>query len=297
MLEQAKPHNSASAPNMPAKKKSPTKAKEPEPDVEQFGQEALDAAVEAFKNGKPIMVFDSAFRERETDLLWPASAADSEVIRRLRKDCGGLLFLAIGNEIGEMFGLPWLQDIHTTPENIARWPVLDELKTNDLQYDTKSAFTLSINHRNTYTGITDRDRALTTRRFAELVGELPKDVTQDDARKALGKEFRTPGHIPVCREAPGGLGTRQGHTELAVSIARLAGVAACTIGAEMLEPNGEKSLPFSEALKYAKKHKIPFVTGKDLLVAHKLNVNIVEEKLNKKQKTEVEEETNGSKAE
>jgi 3,4-dihydroxy 2-butanone 4-phosphate synthase len=231
-------------------------------------------------------------RNRETDLLWPASAATPEVIRTLRKDCGGLLFLAIGNEIGEMFGLPWLQDIHTTPENIARWPVLDHLKTNDLQYDTKSAFTLSLNHRNTYTGITDRDRALTTKRFAELVTELGPTTAPDAARVALGKEFRTPGHIPVCREAPGGLGTRQGHTELAVSIARLAGVAACTIGAEMLEPNGEKSLPFPEALKYAKKHKIPFVTGKDLLVAHKLNVDVVEEKLNKRQKGGFSEESN-----
>ena len=228
---------------------------------------------------------------RETDLLWPASAANPEVIRKLRKDCGGLLFLAIGNEIGEMFGLPWLQDIHTTPENIARWPVLDELKTNDLQYDTKSAFTLSLNHRETYTGITDKDRALTTRRFAELVSELPSGIDVAEARKALGKEFRTPGHIPVCREAPGGLGTRQGHTELAVSIARLAKVAACTIGAEMLEPNGEKSLPFSEALKYAKKHKIPFVTGKDLLKAHGINVNTVEEKLNKRLKAEAENGT------
>jgi 3,4-dihydroxy 2-butanone 4-phosphate synthase len=185
-----------------------------------------------------------------------------------------------------------LQDIHTTPDNIAKWPILDELKTNDLQYDTKSAFTLSLNHRNTYTGITDRDRALTTKRFADLVAELPKDIDEKDARKALGKEFRTPGHIPVCREAPGGLATRQGHTELAVSIARLANVTACTIGAEMLEPNGEKSLPFSEALKYAKKHKIPFVTGKDLLKAHNLNVNVVEEKLNKRMKQE-EAERNG----
>ena len=47
---------------MPAKKKSPVK--EATPDVEEFGQEALNEAVAAFKAGKPIMVFDSAFRER-----------------------------------------------------------------------------------------------------------------------------------------------------------------------------------------------------------------------------------------
>ena len=40
--------------------------------------------------------------------------------------------------------------------------------TNDLQYDSRSAFTLSLNHRDTFTGITDRDRSLTTRRFSEL---------------------------------------------------------------------------------------------------------------------------------
>ena len=59
------------------------------------------------------MIFDSSFREQETDLLWPASAATPRIMRRLRKDCGGLLFLAIGNEVGELFGLPWLQDIHS----------------------------------------------------------------------------------------------------------------------------------------------------------------------------------------
>ena len=113
----------------------------------------------------------SGFRfhsERLNDLLWPAQYASPDVIRKLRQDCGGLLFLAIGEEIGSMFDLPWLQDIHVHPTLTALHPVLDLLKTNDLQYDTRSAFTLSINHRETYTGITDRDRALTTRRFGEL---------------------------------------------------------------------------------------------------------------------------------
>jgi len=228
----------------------------------------VEQAVAAFAAGDPVMVFDSAFRERETDLLWPADAAMPEVMRTLRRDCGGLLFLAVGNEVGELFGLPWLQDIHSHPALVEENPVLAELVTDDLQYDTRSAFTVSINHRDTYTGITDRDRALTTRRFGELAGELLASAASgEEARVALGAEFRTPGHIPVCRESPQGLRTRQGHTELAVAIARLSGHSPCTIGAEMLQPDGDGALPVEDAREYARKHGIPMITGADILEA------------------------------
>jgi len=234
--------------------------------------DGVEDAIRAFSQGKPVMVFDSDFREKETDLLWPATAATPAVMRRLRIDCGGLLFLAIGNEIGEMFDLPWLQDLHTHEKLVEDNPVLSHLITNDLQYDTRSAFTLSINHRDTYTGITDRDRSLTTKRFGELSGELmEKSISGEDAYKALGNEFRTPGHIPVCRESPGGLSSRQGHTELAVAIARLAGQVPATIGAEMLQPDGDGALSVEDARSYASKYKIPMITGDDLLNA--LNIN------------------------
>jgi len=221
-------------------------------------------AIKAFSLGEPVMIFDSDFRERETDLLWPAAKATPEIMRRLRKDCGGLLFLAIGDEVGEKFGLPWLQDLHSTPSIVSENPVLGQLITNDLQYDSRSAFTLSLNHRKTYTGITDRDRALTTRRFGELAGEM-HDRSNSEAMEALGEEFRTPGHIPLCRESPGGLSKRQGHTELAVAIARLSGNIPCTIGAEMLDPEGDGALSLQDARKYAEEHGIPMITGKDIL--------------------------------
>ena len=234
--------------------------------------DSVEEAIRAFSQGKPVMVFDSDFREKETDLLWPATAATPAVMRRLRIDCGGLLFLAIGNEIGEMFDLPWLQDLHTHEKLVEDNPVLSHLITNDLQYDTRSAFTLSINHRDTYTGITDRDRSLTTKRFGELSGELMEEsISGEDAYKALGNEFRTPGHIPVCRESPGGLSSRQGHTELAVAIARLAGQVPATIGAEMLQSDGDGALSVEDARSYASKYKIPMITGEDLLNA--LNID------------------------
>jgi len=228
--------------------------------------ELIRLASEAFANGKPVMVFDSDFRECETDLLWPAAAATPAIMRRLRQDCGGLLFLAVGDDVGEKFGLPWLQDLHTHPALVEQNPVLGALITDDLQYDTRSAFTLSLNHRDTFTGITDHDRALTTRRLGELAEEM-KDSSAIDAMASLGKEFRTPGHIPLCREAPGGLKTRQGHTELAVAIARLAGLMPCTIGAEMLQPDGDRALSVKDARAYAAKHQIPMLTGEDIMKA------------------------------
>jgi 3,4-dihydroxy 2-butanone 4-phosphate synthase len=228
----------------------------------------VQEAVRAFKNGRPVCLFDSEKREGETDLLFPAATATPATMRQLRKDCGGLLFLAIGHEVGERFGLPFLQDLHTTSDAVQRHPVLDHLVTNDLRYDARSAFTLSLNHRETYTGITDHDRALTTRRFAELAQAcLEAETPSEEAMALLGQEFRTPGHIPVCREASGGLSVRQGHTELAVGLARLAGTTPVVIGAEMLQPDGDYALSVDDARRWAAEHGIPFLEGAEVVAA------------------------------
>ena len=225
----------------------------------------MEAAISAFHTGLPVCLFDAENREGETDLLFPAEFAQPETMRQLRFDCGGLLFLAIGHEVGEKFGLPYLQDLHMDETLMEKHPVLHALQTDDLQYDTRSAFTLSINHRQTFTGITDHDRSLTTRRFAQLYSEVCDSGV--NAIEALGKEFRTPGHIPVCRESKGGLSSRQGHTELAVGLARLAGVTPVVIGAEMLQPDGDLALSVSEARIWAAERDIPFLTGKELMLA------------------------------
>ena len=85
------------------------------------------------------MIFDSSFREQTG---YYGLLHTSPIMRRL-KDCGGLLFLAIGNEVGELFGLPWLQDIHSHPNLVEKNPILSELITDDLKYDSKSAFIVS----------------------------------------------------------------------------------------------------------------------------------------------------------
>lgn len=229
----------------------------------------VSAAVAAFVRGDPVCLFDAENREGETDLLFPAQAAVPATMRQLRQDCGGLLFLAIGHEVGEKFDLPFLQDIYMNEQLVREHPVLFSLQTNDLQYDSRSAFTLSINHRDTFTGITDRDRALTTRRFAELYAEL-SSATAEQSLTSLGREFRTPGHIPVCRETEGGLRIRQGHTELAVGLARLAKMTPVVIGAEMLQPDGDAALSVTDARKWAAERDIPFLTGSELIAALEL---------------------------
>ena len=229
---------------------------------------SVEEAVAAFSNGLPVCLFDSEKREGETDLLFSAEHATPATMRQLRQDCGGLLFLAIGHEVGERFGLPFLQDLHTHEELVKQFDVLQELVTNDLRYDSRSAFTLSLNHRDTYTGITDKDRCLTTKRFAELTNEVfNQDINKKEAKKLLGQEFRTPGHIPVCRETEGGLSRRQGHTELAVGLARLSKVTPVVIGAEMLQPDGDLALSVEDARKWAIERGIPFLEGVDIVQA------------------------------
>ena len=229
---------------------------------------SIEEAVAAFSNGLPVCLFDSEKREGETDLLFSAQHATPATMRQLRQDCGGLLFLAIGHEVGERFGLPFLQDLHTHEALMNQFDVLQELVTNDLRYDSRSAFTLSLNHRDTYTGITDKDRSLTTRRFAELTNQVfENNIDGKEAKRLLGQEFRTPGHIPVCRETEGGLSLRQGHTELAVGLARLSNVTPVVIGAEMLQPDGDLALSVEDAKQWASERGIPFLEGADIISA------------------------------
>ncbi len=229
---------------------------------------SIEEAVSAFYNGLPVCLFDSEKREGETDLLFSAQHATPATMRQLRQDCGGLLFLAIGHEVGERFGLPFLQDLHTHEALMNQFDVLQELVTNDLRYDSRSAFTLSLNHRDTYTGITDKDRSLTTRRFAELTNQVfENNIDDKEAKRLLGQEFRTPGHIPVCRETKGGLSRRQGHTELAVGLARLSNVTPVVIGAEMLQPDGDLALSVEDAKQWASERGIPFLEGADIISA------------------------------
>lgn len=171
----------------------------------------------------------------------------------------------ISHPAAQNLQLPFLTDLFSDVST--EYPVLEALVANDIPYDTKSSFSLYINHRKTFTGITDNDRSLTMKKFAELV-KRTKDKDSKTAVTELGKEFRSPGHIPICIASEKLLNERKGHTELVISLLEMAGLTLVGSGCEIMGEHG-KALPKEDAKKYAEKNNLIFLEGNDIIKAWK----------------------------
>ena len=212
-----------------------------------------------------MLVFDDDGREKETDFFIASEFLKPQMIRTMRKDGGGLIFLMISSEIGKLFELPYISDMFTHLNST--FPVLHHLEANDIPYDTKSSFSLYINHRNTFTGITDEDRCQTMKRFSLLSKQVLQEKN-DHPIQQFGKEFRSPGHIPICIASDRPLSNRFGHTELAISLLTMAGLTPIASGCEIMGDNG-KALSKEKAKQYAKEHDLCFLEGKEIIEAWK----------------------------
>jgi 3,4-dihydroxy 2-butanone 4-phosphate synthase len=225
--------------------------------------EKINQAISDLKRGKFILIFDNDSREAETDLVIASEFVTPESIKTMRKDGGGLIFLMISKEIADELQLPFLADMYSKIEN--RYPVLKKLVPDDIPYDAKSSFSLYVNHRETFTGITDNDRSLTMKKFAELAKKLG-NLNDGKALDLFGKEFRSPGHVPICIAAKSLLNERKGHTELVISILKLAGLTPIGSGCEIMGDNG-KALSKDKVKKYAKDHDLVFLEGSEIVKA------------------------------
>jgi 3,4-dihydroxy 2-butanone 4-phosphate synthase len=223
----------------------------------------IQQALSELKRGRFVLVYDDDDREGETDFVIASQYVTPESIRTMRQDGGGLIFLMISNEIAHQFKLPFLADLYTNIEK--KYPVLHALAPTDIPYDTKSSFSLYVNHRETFTGITDNDRSLTITRFTQLVDRVKKDAKLDPVLE-LGKEFRSPGHVPICIASERLLAERKGHTELVVSLLKMAGFHPVGSGCEIMGDNG-KALSKDETIRYAKKKNYVFLEGKEIIHA------------------------------
>ncbi|MFH0860054.1 MAG: 3,4-dihydroxy-2-butanone-4-phosphate synthase [Candidatus Altiarchaeota archaeon] len=216
----------------------------------------LEKAIENLKAGRFILVHDSGEREDETDMVLAAESATKEKIARMRLDAGGLICVAVGKSISERLGLPYMHDMQQDSSD--KYPVLAKIVANDIPYDEKSSFSVAVNHRKTFTGITDEDRALTIREF----GKLCESPTIDD----FGKSFRSPGHVHLLRSS--GLENRQGHTELSTALMRGASLTECAVICEMLDGRTYTSLKAEKAREYAKKNRLVMLETDEIIEAY-----------------------------
>ncbi|MCG2825182.1 MAG: 3,4-dihydroxy-2-butanone-4-phosphate synthase, partial [Thermoplasmatales archaeon] len=168
-------------------------------------------ALESLKKGKFVLVYDADGREEETDFVIASEFVTPTTIKNMRKNGGGLICATVYHPIAKKIGLPFLSEMF---DNISSsYKVLKVLKANDIPYDSKSSFSLTINHRKTFTGITDVDRALTISEFARMIKNY-EAMDEGVLIHEFGKNFRSPGHVHLLCTSNELLKTRKGHTEL-----------------------------------------------------------------------------------
>lgn len=223
--------------------------------------DAVDDAMEAFHQGRFVFVYDADGREEETDFFLPAQACQPEHVRQMRKEGGGLIFLMVGNGVASKIDLPFMADI--LMEAGATYDILQAFVPDDIPYDTKSSFSVTINHRRTFTGITDRDRALTIREFG-LLADQAREMGAEEAMALFGSAFRSPGHVPICVASEQPLRNRFGHTELSVALMMMAGLPPVAVGCEMMADDGG-SLSREDARAYAEAQGAPFLEGREIV--------------------------------
>ncbi len=218
----------------------------------------LARAVRELAHGRPVLLYDMDGREQETDMVIGAQFASPEAVATLRTEAGGLICVAIPSWAAERLGLPFLSEILKSCDS----PTVRKLCSGEIPYGDLPAFSLTVNHRETYTGITDRDRSRTITELARLVDEMSRDPSGDWG-SVFANRFRSPGHVHILIASP--LERRRGHTELSLRLAEMAGITPATVVCEMLDLKSHAALSREQAEIYAKRHGLVLVDGEDVV--------------------------------
>jgi len=201
----------------------------------QFG--TVEQAIADIRAGKLIIVADDEDRENEGDLICAAQLVTPELINFMIRRAGGWICLALTGERADQLDLPQQSEVNTEEQH--------------------TAFTISIDAAPRFgvtTGVSAQDRAKTIQ-IAVDPATVPGDL-------------RRPGHVPPLRARDGGVLQRVGHTEAAVDLARLAGLAPAGVVCEILSEDGS-SARRPELERFAAEHCLTFITVAQL-VAHRL---------------------------
>ncbi len=182
----------------------------------------------------------------------------------MRKDAGGLICTAISKEISIKLGLPYMYDILNIFGKSNQ--SISSITKNTSPYGDKPSFSITLNHVNTYTGITDYDRALTISSLSKVCKDFDMGIKKNNViLEEFQNNFRTPGHVPLLIASKGLLNERIGHTEMSIFLTKIANITNITTICEMLDPSNYKALSYIDACKYAKENDIVILDSKDLL--------------------------------
>ena len=202
----------------------------------------IEEALEDLRQGKLILVTDDPDRENEGDLICAAEFATTENVNFMATHGKGLICMPMSEEYVRKLRFPQM-----------------------VQYNTdnhETAFTVSIDHVSTTTGISAAERSVTALKCVEE-GARPED-------------FRRPGHMFPLLAKKDGVLEREGHTEATVDLCRLAGLKACGLCCEVMREDGTM-MRTPELMALSERYGLTFITIKDLQNYRKCHDQLVDE--------------------
>lgn len=218
----------------------------------------IEDAIDALRQGKFVLLHDGKDRENEVDMLIAAEHLRPEHIASMRKDAGGLICLALSYKVASGLGLTYMHDMLKRVADSNN--ILSRIIYSSTPYGDKPSFSITINHRDTYTGITDRDRALTISSMARVAAKV-MNGNSGEGIEEFASSFRSPGHVPLLIASKGLLAERRGHTEMAIRLAEVAGIAPAVAICEMLDSSTYTALSLDKAYKYARVNELCIIEG------------------------------------
>jgi len=194
------------------------------------GFSSVEEVIEDFKNGKMVIVVDDENRENEGDLIAAAEKAEPEIINFMASNAKGLICMPMSIDILEKLDIKQMVEKNTD--------------------NHETAFTVSIDYKDTTTGISAFERSKTVKMA------VSEDVKPSD--------FRRPGHIFPLAAKAGGVLERAGHTEAAVDIAVLANLKPAGVICEIMKDDGSMAR-IPDLIEFSQKHGIKIITIESLI--------------------------------
>ena len=206
-----------------------------------FQFSTIEEALEDLRQGKVILCTDDPDRENEGDFICAAEFATTENVNFMAKYAKGLICMPMSIDLCRKLMFPQM------------------VTTNTDNHET--AFTVSIDHVDTTTGISAEERGYTARKCVD-----------EDARP---EDFRRPGHMFPLMAKPNGVLERNGHTEATVDLMRLAGLKECGLRCEIMRDDGTM-MRTPELIELAEKWDLKFISIKALQDYRKKHDKLVE---------------------